>query len=251
MLQPVWPRLRRQVLLAALLVPLAGPLIAADLSGRWEGELRIPAAPLPIVLDLAASPTGGWVGSVTLPGRGVKGASLEALQVVADSVGASLDPAFGGAGSTPTRLDLKLQADGSLAGEFRQGGHQATAALRRSGPAQVDPPRLATAIDPSLAGTWTGRYELGGSPRDVTLTLVQGPSGVATGTLKIVGRRITELPLDRVVQTPRFLELDASAAGIHIAGRWQAGSGRIDGSFSQGPFEAPLSLQRAPVGGRP
>ena len=121
MLQPVWPRLRRQVLLAALLVPLAGPLIAADLSGRWEGELRIPAAPLPIVLDLAASPTGGWVGSVTLPGRGVKGASLEALQVIADSVGASLDPAFGGAGSTPTRLDLKLQADGSLALHPNQG----------------------------------------------------------------------------------------------------------------------------------
>lgn len=249
--QPVLPGLRRQVLLATLLAPLAGPLIAADLAGRWEGELRIPGAPLPIVIDIATSKAGVWVGSVTLPGRGVKGVPLEALQVVANGVGAGLDPAFGGATSTPVRLDLRLQADGSLAGDFRQGGHQAAAALRRSGPPQVDPPRLTTAIDPSLAGTWTGRYELGGSPRDVTLTLVQGASGVASGSLKIVGRRTTELALDRVVQTPRFLELDASAAGIRIEGRWQVGVGSIDGSFSQGPFEAPLSLQRTPAGGRP
>lgn len=249
--QPVSPGPRRQVLLAALLAPLAGPLIAADLAGRWEGELRIPGAPLPIVLDLATAAAGGWVGSVTLPGRGVKGVPLEALQVVADSVGASLDPAFGGAGSSPTRLDLRLQADGSLAGNFRQGGHQAPAALRRSGSAQVDLPRSATAIDPSLAGTWTGRYELGGSPRDVTLTLLQGAVGVATGTLKIVGRRTTELVLDRVMQGRHFLELDASAAGIRIEGRWQAGPGRIDGSFSQGPFEAPLSLRRVSEGVRP
>lgn len=247
------PGLRRQALPAALLTMLAGPLLAADLAGRWEGELRIPGAAQPIVIDLATSSAGGWAGSVTLPGRGVKGAPLAALQVGADSVGASLEAAFGGAGSpangTPTRVDLRLLAEGSLAGDFQQGGHRAPATLRRSGPAQVDPPRRATAIDPSLAGTWIGRYELGGSPRDVTLTLVQGPGSAASGTLKIVGRRTTELVLDRVMQTPHFIELDASAAGIRIEGHWQAGAGRIDGSFSQGPFEAPLSLQRQHAGG--
>lgn len=247
------PRLRRRALPAALLTALAGPLQAADLSGRWEGELRIPGTALPIVIDLAASAAGGWAGSVTLPGRGVKGVPLEALQVGPDGFGASLEAAFGGAGNganrTPTRIDLRLQAEGRLAGEFQQGGHRAPATLRRSGPAQVDLPRRATAIDPVLAGTWSGRYELGGSPRDATLTLVQGPSGMATGTLKIVGRRTTELVLDRVIQTPHFIEFDASAAGIRIEGRWQAGAGRIDGSFSQGPFEAPLSLQRQPAGG--
>ena len=40
-------------------------------------------------------------------------------------------------------------------------------------------------------------------------------------------------------------------AGIRIEGRWQAGPGRIDGSFSQGPFEAPLSLRRVSEGVRP
>ena len=248
------PGLRRRALPAALLTALAGPLLAADLSGRWEGELRIPGAVLPIVIDLAPPAAGGWAGSVTLPGRGVKGAPLEALQVGPDGFGASLETAFGGAGNganrTPTRIDLRMIAEGSLAGEFQQGGHRATATLRRSGPAQVDLPRRATAIDPSLAGTWTGRYELGGSPRDVTLTLVRGAGGVATGTLKIVGRRTTELALDRVMQTPHFIELDAGAAGIRIEGRWQAAAGRIDGSFTQGPFEAPLSLQRQPDGGR-
>lgn len=251
---PVLPHGRPQALCAALFTLftlLANPLVAADLSGRWEGELRVPGTPLPIVLDLAAPAAGGWTAAVTLPGRGVKGASVGVQPLGAHGASVQLEAAFGGAGPAPTRLELQAQPDGSLAGTFHQGGHQATAALRRSGPAQVDHPRAGTAIDPSLAGTWTGRYELGGSPREVTLTLVQGASGVATGRLRIVGRRTTELALDRVIQTPQFLELEAGAAGIRIEGRWRTAPGRIEGTFGQGPFEAPLILQRRTPGGAP
>lgn len=246
------PRHRALALFAgfAPLVPIvlfaAG---AADPSGRWEGEARIPGAPLPIVLDLARAPAGGaWTGSVTLPGRGAKGIALDTLAVAADGqVDAGLAKAFGGPPSEqPTRLALRLLPDGRLEGALQQGGHSAGVTLRRSGEAQVDAPPPHTPLPPALAGTWRGGYTLGGTPREVTLTLAppRGDSGGSAGELLIVGKRRTQLAIDRVAAGERFVTLEASAAGIRLEGRWDGTAGSFDGVFMQGPFEAALRLQR-------
>jgi hypothetical protein len=214
-------------------------------AGRWQGEAAIPgAAPLPMVLDLAPDARGAWAGSVTLPGRGVKGAPLDGLSVAADGqVRAGLRAAFNGAPAEPAPLlALRMLPDGRLEGELRQGGHAARLQLQRSGPAQVDLPPPDTPLPPALAGTWRGRYELGGYPREVTLTLAAPPA--APGELLIVGKRRTQLSIDKVRANGGFMTLEASDAGIRLEGRWDARSGRFDGEFIQGPFEAPLRLQR-------
>ncbi|WP_374563828.1 hypothetical protein [Ideonella sp.] len=234
-------------LAASLLAVSLGAVAAAGPAGRWEGEARIPGAPQRMVLDLATGPSGEWAGSLTLPGRGVKGAPLGSLQVGADgSVQADAAGAFGGPPSElPTQLVLRPQPGGQLEGEWRQGGHSAVLALRRSGDAQVDPPPARTTLPAALAGNWRGRYELGGYPREVTLTLqaTTHPSAHA-GELLIVGKRHSQLVIDRVNAGERFVTLEASAAGIRLEGRWDAAAGAFDGSFFQGPFEAPLKLQR-------
>ncbi|MGM9487435.1 hypothetical protein ACS5PM_08820 [Ideonella sp. YS5] len=223
----------------------------ASPAGRWEGEARIPGAPLPIVLDLSPSAAGGWTGSVTLPGRGVKGAALEDLRVGADgAVQAGLANALGGPPSElPTQLALRMLPDGRLEGDFRQGGHSATASLRRSGEAQVDSPPPRAPLPPALAGTWRGRYELGGVPREVTLTLSPPPAGAdpataPAGELLIVGKRRSQLVVDRVAASERFVTLEASAAGLRLEGRWDGAAGTFDGLVLQGPFEAAVKLQR-------
>lgn len=240
-------------LAASLLVASLGAAAAPSPAGRWEGEARIPGAPQRMVLDLAASPAGAWAGSLTLPGRGVKGAPLGDLKIGADgSVQADAAGAFGGPPSElPTQLVLRPQPDGRLEGEWRQGGHTAVLALRRSGDAQVDPPPARTTLPAALAGNWRGRYELGGYPREVTLTLqaTSGPSDIA-GELLIVGKRRSQLVIDRVNAGERFVTLEASAAGIKLEGQWDATAGTFDGSFFQGPFEAPLKLQRNAAGAR-
>jgi hypothetical protein len=223
---------------------------APDPMGRWEGEAAIPgAAPLPLVLDLAPDGRGSWAGSVTLPGRGVKGAPLDGLNVTSDGqVQAGLRAAFNGTPVEPAPLlALRMLPDGRLEGELRQGGHAARLQLQRSGPPQVDLPPPDTPLPPALAGTWRGRYELGGYPREVTLTLAAAPA--APGELLIVGKRRTQLPIDKVRALGGFMTLEASSAGIRLEGRWDARSGRFDGEFIQGPFEAPLRLQRDVAGG--
>jgi hypothetical protein len=215
--------------------------VAAPLEGRWEGRAQVPGAPLAVVLDLA-----GDSGSVTLPGRGVSGAPLRELRIAGNAVSASLAAAIAsfGAPGPAAAVELVLAADGRLSGSFRQGGWSAPLALVRTGAAQVTPAPASTSIATALAGTWKGRYELGGVPREVTLTLVD--SHPAKASMVIVGQRRTELPIDRVAQGPVFLTLESSEFGFVVEGR--VGDGVIEGTLQQGPIELPLRLTREGAG---
>lgn len=242
-------RLKRTALplSAALLMTACWAHAAPDPNGRWEGVAEIPGAPLPLVIDLARTPAGMWQGSVILPGRAVKGAPLQAINASDEGLGFDLAAAIRAEPAPQARL--RWQADGSLAGELLQAGLSAPLRLQRTGGPQVDLPVAATALTPSLLGRWVGRYELGGYPRDVTLTLSNGAAGVGVGELVVVGKRRTELAIDHVVQGREFLTLKASSANYRIEGRYLAD--RIEGQVVQGPFEAAIVLRRAAPGATP
>lgn len=214
------------------------------LAGRWQGQALIPgAAPLVLVIDIAPAPGGsGWVGSAILPGRGVKGAPLVQLSLDGERIAFSLDEAMPAMPGPALQARLERGADGQLAGTLSQGPLSAPLRLERAGAAQVDLPQPGTALAESLLGTWVGRYELGGYPREVTLTLANRAGGLGGGSLVIVGRRRSELTVDHVVMGREFVTLEARAARLRIEGRH--GDGTIAGRLVQGPFEAPLVLRR-------
>jgi len=229
------------------LVACAAAWAASDPSGRWEGVADVPGRPLRLVVDLDRDAQGRWEGSAILPGRGVKGAPLDALAVGDCDVRFALTAAFhGGAGLKP-QLALACEADGSLAGTFSLGGRSTGVSLHRSGAAQVDRRPANSTVSDALAGRWTGRYELGGVPRDVTLTLANR-DGSGGGQLVIVGKRTTTLTIDQVTQGREFVLLRASAADFRIEGRFSPDAGTIDGGVAQGPFEAAIVLRRQPAG---
>lgn len=239
--------MNRSAHIAAALLAAAGWAGAAfavnDAAGRWEGEAEIPGAPMRLVVDLARGNGGRWVGSVTLPGRGVKGAPLDDVNVADAGVRFGLAQAFNGAPGPVPLVELAWRGD-RLAGHLRQGGLSAPLTLARSGAAQVDLPVRATAVERRLEGTWVGRYELGGVPRDVTLTLANRPGDSATGQLLIVGKRTSQLTVDHVVQGREFITLTSTEAGYRIEGRWATSDGSIDAQVVQGPFEATLVLRK-------
>ncbi|HEY9029515.1 MAG TPA: hypothetical protein VIP05_34830 [Burkholderiaceae bacterium] len=234
------------VLLAACFAAAAWAQAAGDPAGRWEGVADIPGQPMRLVLDLARDAQGRWEGSATLPGRFVEGSPVDDLAVSGCAVKVGLASAFPGGDALKPGLVLNCQADGSLAGTFALGGRSAAVNLHRTGQAQVERPPGGGAISAALAGRWTGRYELGGYPREVTLTLANGAGGAGGGQLVIVGKRTTTLQVDQVVQGREFVTVRASAANFTIEGRFAAQDGVIDGAVAQGPYEAAIVLRRQP-----
>lgn len=241
------------VLLVALLaVPqaflAASARAAPDAAGRWDGQAQIPGAPMPMVVDLQAGRAGQWQGSVIIPGRGVKGAVLGQLRVDDNGVAFNLSSAIPDLPDVPpARVELRWQPDGRLGGEFHQGANVAPLTLKRIGPAQVDVPPPLPALPETLAGVWRGRYELGGYPRDVSLTLSPSADGTGQGEMVIVGRRRSVLAMDRIDPGSAFVILESSSTGVRVEGRWNAAQGLIEGHFLQGPFEARLLLRREAV----
>jgi hypothetical protein len=230
------------------LAACAGAHAAADAAGRWEGVADIPGRPLRLVVDLDRDSQGRWQGSAILPGRGVKGVPLDGLAVDGCDVRFALTRAFMGGDVLQPTVRLACQANGSLAGTFALGGRSTAVSLHRSGAAQVDRPAPAGPLGAALTGRWTGRYELGGVPREVTLTLANR-DGVGGGQLVIVGKRTTTLVVDQVTQGREFVTLRASAADFRIEGRFSPDSGVIDGGVAQGPFEAAIVLRRQAASG--
>src|SRR5512140_2789126 len=143
------------VALSLLLV--AGPARAQGAAvpgGRFDGVARIPGGPVVLVLDLDREPKGGWIGSITAPGYGVKGLPLTAMTEEGGELRATA-ALFGGA-----TLRVRASASG-LAGTLEAAGQAAPLELARTGAAQVDLPPRNAALAKGFVGQWSAQFELG------------------------------------------------------------------------------------------
>ena len=238
------------VLAGACALAAFNAVAAPEPAGRWEGSIAIPGNPLRLIIDLEPDARGQWQGSAILPDRGVKGAPLAELAVAGCDVRFGLAAAFAGGGGAQPKVALACRPDGTLEGSFALAGNSTIVSLRRSGAAQVDRVTPNSVISAALAGRWTGRYELGGYPREVTLTLANRPDNAGGGgQLVVVGKRTTTLEMDRVIEGREFVTLGASAADFRIEGRFAAADGTIAGAVLLGGLEAPIVLHRQPAAG--
>ncbi len=246
------PVLRRA---SALLVPLAVFVTlchAAPPQGRWEGEVQIPGAPMRLVVDLAQDETSTWAGSVIVPGLGVKGAELGDIVVSDSNIAFALAGALHGPAQGPPRVNAHLTDADTMAGDFGQAGNTAPFTLNRTGPAQVESARKSTAVSHEFEGTWSGRFDFNGSPRQVTLTVVNRTQQGASAEFVIVGKKTTRVPVDLVVQDRNFLQIESHQTGISLEGEWHSQASEIRGTVQMGPLEMPLVLRRsiATTGGK-
>src|SRR5206468_2710521 len=140
-------------LITILIVAAALPCRAEDvISGRWEGTARIPDDELNVIVDLAQQ-NGAWVGSIIIPGLGLKGTPLTDIKVESPDVN------FAVKGPLGIHLNLRLlDANKKLAGNFEQAGNRGPATLSKTGPPQVEYPRRNTPVAKELEGEWKGRW---------------------------------------------------------------------------------------------
>jgi hypothetical protein len=236
----------RRAVIALLLCAPALASAAGEPAGRWEGAIRIPGREVPLVVDLAPDATGGWTGSLIMPGFGLKGAPLSNVvvgeaDVAFDLGGALRSPTYG-----PASFSARLTGDDRMTGELHQGGNVAPFALTKVGRAQVEAPMRSTAVRHDLEGAWTGQFMLGDYPRDVTITVENRADASATATFVVVGKQTTDLPVELVVEEGDFLRLESPANRVTFEGRFAKDRDEIAGSIDLGSFELPVVLRRKP-----
>jgi hypothetical protein len=237
--------MRRAVIALLLCAPMVAGA-AGDLAGRWEGVIRIPARDRPVIVDLAPDATGGWTGSLIMPGLGLKGAPLANIIIGATDVAFDLGGALHSPDYGPATFSARVTGGDRLTGEFHQAGNAAPFTLTKVGRAQVEAPVRSTAVRQDLEAAWTGRFMLGDYPRDVTITVDNHAGAAATATFVVVGRQTTNLPVELVVEEGDFLRIESPANRVTFEGRFAKDRDEIVGSIDLGSFELPVVLHRKP-----
>ena len=233
-------------LIAAILFASAVLCQAAEsAAGRWEGSAQVPGGELKLILDLAEESGQGWIGSIIIPGFGVKGAPLVDLKGQGSDLAFAIKGVLGNEGAGQAEIRAHLTADGHLSGDFVQGGNTAAFTLKKTGPAQVELPPQSTAVRKELEGEWKGEYELNGYARHVTMKFANRGAEGAAVEFVIVGKKTNNVPVSLVTQEGDFLFLKSNEFGITYEGRFRKESGELNGTFTQGPFELPLVMRRA------
>jgi hypothetical protein len=224
-------------LIAIMIVAAALPCRAEDvISGRWEGAARIPDEELSVIVDLAQQ-NGAWVGSIIIPGLGVKGTPLADIKVQAPDVNLAVK------GPLEIQLNLRLlDSNNKLAGNFEQAGNRALVTLQKTGPAQVEYPPRNTPVAKELEGEWKGDYDMLGYTRHLSIKFANRPDGV-TAEFVIVGRKHNVLPVDLVTQEGEMVTVDSHEMGFSFEGRLK--NGKLEGAVRQAAIETPLVLIRA------
>ena len=86
---------------------------------------------------------------------------------------------------------------------------------------------------------------MSGYPRHVTLTLAEEGAAPASAQLVVVGRRMTNAPVDLVAEEENLLTVESHEIGIRFEGRLRKEGNEINGSWTLGSFELPLVLKRS------
>jgi hypothetical protein len=219
-----------------LIAAAALPCRAEDVvSGRWEGTAQIPDNELNLIVDLSQE-NGVWVGSIIIPGLGLKGLPLTDIKVQPPDVNFAVKSALG------IQLKLRLDANKKMAGNFEQAGNRAAATLQKTGPPQVEYPPPNTPVAKELEGEWKGDYEMLGYTRHVSIKFANHPEG-ATADFVVVGRKHNVLPVDLVTQEGDLVTVDSHEMGFSFEGRLR--NGKLTGAIRQTAIETPLALARA------
>ncbi len=219
---------------------------AENAAGRWEGSAQIPGRDLKLIVDLSEDAEKGWIGSIIVPGFGVKGAQLVDLKVRSSDVAFAIKGALGNERAGKAELKAHLTADGHLAGDFTQGGNSAPFVLEKTGPAQVDLLPRNTAVSKELEGEWKGDYEMMGYARHATMKFANRGADGAAVEFVVVGKKVNNVPVSLVTQAGDFVTVKSDDFGITFEGRFVKEAGEIKGTLSQGSMEAPLLLRRTP-----
>jgi hypothetical protein len=226
------------VLFGAGLAVMSTAATAPSATGHWEGKIQIPEHELGITVDLAKSPKGLWIGSMSVLGATSIDVPLNGITVEDDAVRFQAN--------LPARASFegRLSADaGSLAGTASNADGSAPFQLSRSGDANVKVPPASSSLPKEFEGAWEATLDVGGNVRRVGLKLAPADGGIATATLIAIDHGNLEIPVTTVTISDKQLQVEARAVSGTFRGTLGS-EGNIAGEWAQGPDRFPLTFKR-------
>jgi hypothetical protein len=207
-------------------------------AGHWEGRIQIPEHELSITVDLARSPNGKWIGSISVLKTTATDVPLDSIAV--DDAGVRFKAGLPGNAS----FEGVLSTDGTrLSGKAANAEGEAPFQLARNGEADVKIPPASTALPKEFEGTWDGSLDAGAKLERVGMRLTRAENGLATATLIVIDSKL-EIAFTTVTIDGKRLLLEARSVSGKFDGTLGS-EGDISGEWTQGPSRLALTFKRA------
>jgi hypothetical protein len=213
---------------------------AATAAGHWEGKIQIPEHELSIAVDLARTPTGAWIGSLSITGS--TAVAIPLVKITVSDAGVQFTASLPG----ETSFVGTLSADAaSLAGKVSSVEGAVPFQLARAGEANVKLPPTSSPSSRDFEGTWEGSAALSGQVRPVRLKISSAPDGTAIAVLVSVAKHL-EIPVTTVTIQGKALALEVRSVGGAYRGVLGAG-GEITGEWTEQAVRAPLTFKKMEI----
>jgi dienelactone hydrolase len=220
--------------LAAMVLALAAsPGWTAAAAGQWHGDLH-PAAGVALRLSLRLEQTasGAWNGALNSLDQGASGLQVTDVAVTDDALSFTVPTVHG-------RFDGRWDAGArAWAGDWSQGGRKMPLSF-------VAGPPVARPKVEGLDGAWEGTLDTS-VPLRLALHFDTGPYGT-TGRLDSLDQAAYGLPLTAIARQGERVAFGVPTVGGTFEGTLRA-DGTIDGTWSQGGADLPLTFSHRPAG---
>lgn len=212
----------------------------AEPAGHWEGAIRAGEKDVLIEVDLGKGARGELLATFTNAGENVRGLPLSNVSLTDHAITFEIK-ATGGGMFRATIDDEGKSMKGTFSMQTESRPIDLPFHLTRTGASRLEPAHRSAAIAKGLEGRWTGTMDVNGTPHDVGLLLVNEPDGSATGV--VISREGLQIPITLLTQKGSTVTLDVKTIGASFSGELKGGE--VAGTWTQGPFVAPLTFHRA------
>jgi len=224
-------------LLATLFV--AGIGIAQDITGEWNGTLKVQSSQLRIVFHITKTDT-GYSATMDSPDQGAK--DIPMSKTTFENSVLTVGMAAANIEYTGT-----LNDSGVVVGTFKQSGQSFPLSLNRIVPEKaVLVPVPAVEADQNksdkILGEWNGMLKAGGMQLRLVFNVTKTDTGYSA-TMDSPDQGAKDIPTSKTTFENSILTVVLAAANIEYTGTLQD-SGIVVGTFKQGGQNFPLNLSR-------
>jgi len=222
-------------LLAGVALAQTGP------AGHWEGSIQLPDREMKVAIDVAKDDKGGWMGTFAQPEQNVKGVPLSAIKVDDKK----LKFKIGGGDQAP---DIDCDQDGAaLKCTASNAMGSVPASFKRTGDAQIEKPKVSSAVSKALEGDWEGTLTTPNGDIPVVVHFKNQPDNTVKGSMDSPSQGAKDLPLAEIAQKADAVEFGLPMVGGSYKGTLNKEGTQVDGNWSQGGGTLPLTLKKSGV----